>query len=62
MAKITIDYDKCQGSRCADCVRFCPMEILVIEGDKVIIQNPEECTLCEICMNICPNDAIKVEI
>ncbi|MCE5214386.1 MAG: 4Fe-4S binding protein [Methanobacterium sp.] len=61
MTKITIDYDKCEGSRCAECVQFCPMEVLIIEEDKIIVQNPDECSLCEICVNLCPNEAIKVE-
>lgn len=61
MAKITINYDKCEGEECAECVYVCSMEILKIDNGKIIIQNPEECSLCEVCMDVCPNGVIKVE-
>ncbi|ADP77436.1 4Fe-4S ferredoxin iron-sulfur binding domain protein [Methanothermus fervidus DSM 2088] len=61
MSKITIDYDKCDGPDCAECVDVCPMEILVIEGDKVVAKNTEECNECMVCMDVCPNEAITVE-
>lgn len=61
MAKITIDYKKCEGADCAECVDVCPMENFEIEGDKIIICNQEECSLCEVCMDVCPNEAVKVE-
>jgi NAD-dependent dihydropyrimidine dehydrogenase PreA subunit len=61
MVNIEIDYDKCDGVDCGECVDVCPMEVLVIEGDKVAIQNPEECSLCEVCMDVCPNECLNVE-
>lgn len=61
MVKITIDYNNCDGADCGECVDACPMETLIIEGDKIIIQNKEECSLCEVCMDVCPNEAIEVE-
>ena len=60
MIIITIDYDKCQGSECADCIDICPMEILLLDGDKVTVVNPEECSLCEVCMDVCPEESIEV--
>ena len=61
MAKITIDHDKCEGADCAECIDVCPMEILILDGDKVVIQKKEDCSLCEVCMDVCPNEAIEVE-
>ena len=61
MAKVTIDYDKCDGADCAECSDVCPMEVLVLEGDKIEIVNPEECSYCEVCMDVCPNECIKIE-
>ncbi|MGC9517404.1 MAG: 4Fe-4S dicluster domain-containing protein [Methanomicrobiales archaeon] len=61
MVKVVIDYENCDGADCAECVDVCPMEVLVIEGDKIVIQNIEECSLCEVCMDVCPNEAIEVE-
>jgi NAD-dependent dihydropyrimidine dehydrogenase PreA subunit len=61
MVKITIDCEKCEGADCAECVDVCPMEVLVIDGDKVVIRDKDECSLCEVCMDVCPNAAVKVE-
>ena len=40
MPIVTINYDKCKGIDCAECVDVCPMEVLVLEGDKVEIVDP----------------------
>lgn len=61
MVKITIDYEKCEGAGCAECVDVCPMEVLVIDGEKVVVKNKEECSLCEVCMDVCPEEAVEVE-
>lgn len=61
MVEIIIDYKKCEGADCAECVEVCPMEILVIEGEKIVKKNQEECNLCEICMDVCPNQAVNVQ-
>ena len=37
MAKVTIEYDKCDGADCAECSDVCPMEVLVLKGDKIEI-------------------------
>ena len=61
LAKVTIDYDKCDGADCAECSDVCPMEVLVLEGDKITINNPEDCSYCEVCMDVCPNECINIE-
>ena len=61
MAKITIDSEKCEGADCAECVDVCPMEVLIVNGEKVVIRDKDDCSLCEVCMDVCPNQAIKVE-
>jgi NAD-dependent dihydropyrimidine dehydrogenase PreA subunit len=33
MVKITIDYEKCEGADCAECVDVCPNEAIEVEGD-----------------------------
>lgn len=52
MPIVTINYDKCKGIDCAECVDVCPMEVLVLEGDKVEIVDPEDCSFCEVCMDV----------
>jgi NAD-dependent dihydropyrimidine dehydrogenase PreA subunit len=37
------------------------MEVLILEGDKIVVQNVEDCSLCEVCMDVCPNEAVDVE-
>lgn len=61
MVKVIVDHDKCDGIDCGECADVCPMEILIIEGDEIKIQCQDECSMCEVCLDICPNDAIKLE-
>ncbi len=58
---VTIDYSKCKGVDCAECVNNCPMEVFEIDGDKVVVANPDECTYCGVCEDVCPTGAVKVE-
>lgn len=37
------------------------MEILVLDGDKIKIQNTDDCNECEACMDVCPNECITIE-
>jgi len=60
MANVTIDHGKCDGLECGECADVCSMEVIIIDGEKITIQNAEECSLCEICRDICPNGAIKL--
>lgn len=46
----------CKG--CGLCAAFCPRGVLVMEIDKVNIQNPENCVQCGLCQQICPDYAI----
>lgn len=61
MTNVIIYHEKCDGSQCGECTDACSMDILILDGDKIGIQNPEECSLCEICVDICPNGAIKLQ-
>ena len=61
MVKINIDRDKCESGNCGECVDICPMEILVLEEDKIIMKNTELCSLCEVCMDVCPQKCLNVE-
>ncbi|EHP87774.1 4Fe-4S dicluster domain-containing protein [Methanotorris formicicus] len=57
---VTIDYSKCKGPECAECVNTCPMEVFEIQGDKVVVAKEDECTYCGVCEDVCPTKAIKV--
>ena len=53
MADIIINNDKCDN--CGDCADVCPMEVLILEDEKLTINEPDECSYCESCADICPN-------
>lgn len=61
MAKITIDAKKCEAADCGECVDTCPMEIFALDGDKVVTDHEDECSLCEVCKDVCPNGCITIE-
>ncbi len=59
--RITIDDSACIAE-CRICVETCPVEIFT-EKDKPVVRESEEdeCTLCELCLQRCPADAIRIE-
>ena len=61
MVKVIIDYDKCEGASCGACIDTCPMAIFNLEGDKIVLENEELCSECEVCFDDCPQDAISIE-
>ena len=38
-----------------------PMEIFSLDGDKIVTDHEDECTLCEVCVDMCPNDCITIK-
>jgi NAD-dependent dihydropyrimidine dehydrogenase PreA subunit len=61
MVKITIDHSKCDGEECAECVDSCPMEVFHLKNNQITIKNAEECSLCEVCLDLCPTSAIILD-
>lgn len=39
MAKIEIAHDKCEADDCAECVDSCPMAVLQLKNNKIIIKS-----------------------
>ncbi len=39
----------------------CPMEVLILEDEKLTVNEPDECSYCESCVDICPNECITIE-
>ena len=55
---IEIDSKKCDLG--GSCVKTCPKNILKLEGDRLVVQNLEDCTLCMSCVEACDAGCIKV--
>ena len=56
-ADFSLASEKCQS--CGICVKNCPTDALILEGDKVTF-NEENCIYCRQCEAICPVTAIKL--
>lgn len=60
---LEIDPQKCLGiKQCGKCLGVCPVNIFGQEGDRpaAIEANLDECTLCDLCLDVCEPGAIKV--
>jgi len=58
MRKLGINREWCKG--CGICVAFCPKEVLGMAKGKVSILHPENCVLCRMCENLCPDFSVFV--
>ncbi len=63
--KVEIDINRCKG--CEFCIITCPKKILKLSENLnasgyfiVEVENPEQCTGCALCAEICPDVAIEV--
>ncbi len=55
---IWIDYSKC--TNCKRCLG-CPQGVLEDFEDEIVVANPERCTKCCYCVQVCEGNAIYVE-
>jgi DNA-directed RNA polymerase subunit D len=56
---VEVNKDKC--NQCGDCVKVCPKNILLVEGDTIATQNTLDCSLCEACVEVCEPGAITID-
>ncbi|KXB07035.1 hypothetical protein AKJ52_01105 [candidate division MSBL1 archaeon SCGC-AAA382C18] len=54
-----IDIDQDARDDWGECVESCPEDILAIKNDEMVVTDIEKCTMCEACLEACP-DAIDV--
>jgi NAD-dependent dihydropyrimidine dehydrogenase PreA subunit len=66
MAKVTVDWVKCDGN--GVCVDVCPVNVFEMQQhkeypgtEKAVPVQADECIQCLVCMNSCPNEAITVK-
>ena len=57
-----IDYELCSG--CKKCYEVCPLDIIAWDEEKDLpyVAYPDECQLCFICQEECPDEAIEVKV
>ena len=60
---VHVDDDRCRaGQPCTACIAVCPVSIFRVEGGlaAIVEDNEDECTLCDLCLERCPTDAITI--
>jgi ferredoxin len=57
---VTIDHSSC--TRCGDCTRICPTEVLRLEEESVQVhaESMFGCIACGHCMMVCPTGSVQV--
>jgi NAD-dependent dihydropyrimidine dehydrogenase PreA subunit len=57
--EIVVDQDRCRSRNCSHtCASVCPVDIFRVDssGDLIVIEeNVDECVLCELCVQACPD-------
>ena len=54
-----IEKEKC--TRCRECAKICPKDVLEAEDGEIMVSDPRSCTGCEACEAVCPERALRVE-
>jgi NAD-dependent dihydropyrimidine dehydrogenase PreA subunit len=61
--RLEIDPTVCVGiQECGKCIQVCPVNIFSAHGDypKIVEENEDECTLCDLCLQACKPNAITI--
>ena len=54
---IKVDKKTCTG--CGACIGTCPVEVLVMNGDKAVYDG-DGCIDCGACVSVCPVEALSL--
>lgn len=57
---VSINPKKCD--HIGGCIKVCPQKIFRKQGNKILVENTENCTLCKSCIEICTNNAITLKV
>ena len=58
---ISFDFSKCSGCVSLICIGVCPQGILETDAEgKPRIADASACTLCGVCVDLCPQKAITL--
>ena len=61
--KVEIDLSRCEGKeKVAEWVEVCPVNIFKMENNLPVVvpENEDECTLCMLCIEAFPKDAVTI--
>lgn len=56
--RVTFNHTSCTG--CGKCAEVCPMGIIMIEDRKAVSNHELDCTLCNLCVDNCRQQAITL--
>lgn len=56
--EVEIDSKNCDS--CEECIEVCPVDILEMDGDELVVTDEEKCKICSACVEACESDAIEV--
>lgn len=60
MKQLQINPHLCKG--CGICVAFCPKSALELKKGKVALKEQNDCILCGLCEQRCPDYAIFLQV
>lgn len=60
--RVKVSEARCVGiAACGRCLPACPVNIFVPRGDRIGVQEEDECILCDLCLQACrPYEAIRI--
>lgn len=61
--RLEVDQGLCQAAGvCDKVVAVCPVDIFRLEEGRLAVNpdNEDECTLCDLCLEACPPNAIRL--
>lgn len=45
---------------CGKCVEICPLDVIKLKNDSIVVMYPDECWHCRACVMDCPKGAIAM--
>ena len=59
MSNLTVEVDMSKCDKCYECIISCPTDALRLVGG-IFKHNPYTCQYCEVCMDVCPVECLKI--